>query len=84
MLECPGCVQIRHSPTGRLLYASQDDWVRVVPVDAAREPRRSHWMLKSRLGGSAQLPPGVFYLVNLGSGKFLDGASFDLCRYLNQ
>ena len=72
VLECPGFVQIKHLPTGRMLYSSPDDWVRV--VDTAHEPRRSHWILKNHLEGHAQLAPGVYYVINLGSGRFLDGA----------
>ena len=72
MLECPGSVQIKHLPTGRLLYDSPDGWVRA--AGEAHEPRRSHWILKNRLEGHAPLSPGVFYVINSGSGKFLDGA----------
>ena len=75
MLESPGSVQIKHLPTGRLLYDSPDGWVRV--VDEAQEPQRGHWILKNRLEGHVPLSPGVFYVINLGSGKFLDGALTD-------
>ena len=74
VMGCPGHVQIKHLPTGRLLYASSDSWVRVVTEEAALESRRSHWILKNQIEGHAQLGPGVFYVINSGNGKFLDGA----------
>jgi hypothetical protein len=78
VLECPGSVQIKHLPTGRLLYDSPDGWVRA--AGEAHEPRRSHWILKNRLEGHVPLSPGVFYVINSGSGKFLDGARFLISR----
>ena len=75
VLESPGSVQIKHLPTGRLLYDSPDGWVRA--VGEAHEPRRAHWILKNRMEAHAPLPAGVFYVINLGSGKFLDGALTD-------
>ena len=68
----PGLCSNQASAYRQVAVLVPDDWVRV--VDTAHEPRRSHWILKNHLEGHAQLAPGVYYVINLGSGRFLDGA----------